>query len=233
MPILEQTGREKSRTRHAAAAPERCRRIFLRFFPKGFSDAKYYAWERGYKWAAHKQWTGALNKQAFAKLLKARQYVEIASIATRIESRTNLLFSFEKMALRDAVRAPKGAEIFATALFDLLHGPGRPERKFDRWCEAVGALPRKQTRVLTHPVVTVFPFIAQPDRHIFLKPNATKTAAREYAFDFEYNSRASWKVYSSLLEFAGMIQRELSQMKPKDLIDIQSFIWVIGSDEYR
>lgn len=193
----------------------------------------YYAWERGYKWEAHEQWIEALNKQVFGKLLKARQYVEIASTASRIESRTNLLFSFEKMALRDAVRTPGGAEIFATALYDLLHGPGKPDGKYDRWCEAVGKLPREQTRVLTHPVVTVFPFIAQPDRHIFLKPKVTKTAAREYEFDFEYESLPSSRVYSSLLEFAETIRRDLNQMKPKDFIDIQSFIWVIGSDEYE
>src|SRR5205085_2387758 len=31
------------------AAPERCRRKFLRFFPGGFRDEKYVDWERGYK----------------------------------------------------------------------------------------------------------------------------------------------------------------------------------------
>jgi hypothetical protein len=33
-----------------------------------------------------------------------------------IESRTNLLFSFEKMALRDAVRTGAGARLFAEGL---------------------------------------------------------------------------------------------------------------------
>jgi hypothetical protein len=31
------------------------RRKFLRFFPKGFYDEKYIAWERGYKWQAHER----------------------------------------------------------------------------------------------------------------------------------------------------------------------------------
>ena len=31
------------------SGPVRCRRKFLRFFPKGFYDEKYLDWERGYK----------------------------------------------------------------------------------------------------------------------------------------------------------------------------------------
>jgi hypothetical protein len=49
--------------------------------------------------------------------------------AVRIESRTNLLFSFEKMPLRDAVREGNGARTFATELFELPAGhPNTTER---------------------------------------------------------------------------------------------------------
>src|SRR5690349_20260255 len=43
-------------------AHARSRRKFLRFFPKGFHDQKYWAWERGYKWAAHERWLELLPK---------------------------------------------------------------------------------------------------------------------------------------------------------------------------
>jgi hypothetical protein len=109
--------------------------------------------------------------------LRQRDYSRIAAHAVAIEARTNLIFSFEKMALRDAVKSGAGAHAFAEGLYDFLHGPGPVERRFTRWCGVVADLPRKQTRVLTWPIVTVFGFIAQPDRHIFLKPNVTRTAA--------------------------------------------------------
>ena len=214
-------------------AARSCRRRFLRFFPRGFSDPKYFEWERGYKLAAFEQWQEVLHQEAFAELLKSGEYEEIARRAVRIESKTNLLFSFEKMALRDAVREPAGSRIFAEGLFDLLHGPGEDGVRFESWCHAVGRLPRTQTRVLTHPVVTVFPFIAAPQKHIFLKPNLTKTAARKYGFDFEYRSTPSWPVYSQLLDFAARVKRDLRDLNPADMIDIQSFLWVIASDEYR
>jgi len=228
------TERIRQRITNASSTPAgRCRRRFLRFFPRGFADPKYFEWERGYKLNAHERWQDALSRKSFHKLLKAENYLEIAGIATRIESRTNLLFSFEKMAFRDAVRERQGAKAFSLGLFELLYGKGSEAAKFDAWCETLGELPRKQTRVLTHPVATVFPFIAEPSKHIFLKPNVTKRAASEYGFDFKYNSRPSWEVYSQLLKFAGQIATDNADLKPKDMIDIQSFIWAIGSDEYR
>jgi len=93
-------------------------------------------------------------------------------------------------------------------------------------------LPKIQSRVFTHPVVTVFGFIAQPEAHIFLKPKVTQKAAREYNFNFPYRSRPSWEVYSGLLEFARQIKLDLKSLKPRDMIDVQSFIWVNGSGEY-
>lgn len=211
----------------------RCRRKFLRFFPGGFRDPTYLDWERGYKWKAHEQWEARLGRDAFAADLAAGRHADVAARAVSIESRTNLLFSFEKMALRDAVRSQDGARRFATALFDFLHGKGDDEQRFLRWIEAVGALPRRQTRVLTWPMVTIFGFIAQPDRHIFLKPRVTQAAAQEYGFDFRYESRPSWPVYAGLLAFAAQVRRDTRDLRPRDMIDVQSFMWVQGSDEYE
>lgn len=221
------------RLRQPSASALRCRRKFLRFFPLGFRDQTYLAWERNYKWNAHEQWQEALDREACRLLLREGKFSEIAARAVRIESRTNLLFSFEKMALRDAVKSPEGARLFAEGLGDFLYGAGAVERKFERWCDTVAALPQKQTRVLTWPLVTVFGFIAQPELHIFLKPNVTRAAAREYGFEFRYKSRPSWDTYASLLEFAGAVRRDLVDLKPRDMIDLQSFIWVQGSDEYE
>lgn len=210
----------------------RCRRKFLRFFPEGFQDETYIAWERGYKWEAHEGWNELLNQAEHRRLLRSGEFAEIAARAVRIESRTNLLFSFEKMALRDAVKSPEGARSFAQGLYDFLYEAGSLERKFERWCEVVAGLPRKQTRVLTHPVVTIFGFIAQPETHVFLKPNVTRRAASEYGFDFQYKSRPSWDTYASFLRFAENVRDDLHDLRPRDMIDIQSFIWVQGSDEY-
>jgi len=208
------------------------RRKFLYYFPGGFYDETYIDWERNYKWKAHQQWEELLNRNELRHLLKQKQYSEIAGRAIRIESRTNLLFSFEKMALRDAIKSEAGARLFSQGLYDFLHGSLRVDERFARWVEIIALLPRKQTRVLTWPVVTVFGFIAQPEMHIFLKPNVTRIAARKFGFDFHYKTRPSWETYSEFLQFAQMVRTEVTDLRPRDMIDIQSFIWVLGSDEY-
>lgn len=212
-----------------------CRRKFLRFFPGGFQDETYIDWERGYKWTAHEHWQQQLAKAEMQRLIKRGDYAEVALRAVRIESRTNLLFSFEKMALRDAVKTLAGARSFAKGLYEFLHGGGAMLNRFDAWVEAVEGLPRRQTRVLTWPLVTVFGFIAQPEQHFFLKPNVTKIAAREYGYDFQYQSRPNRETYAGLLDFAETVRRDLraAGLKPRDMIDLQSFLWVQGSDEYE
>jgi hypothetical protein len=210
----------------------RARRKFLRVFPGGFRDETYLDWERGYKWDAHRRWETALGEAIFEDLIKTQKFEEIAAAATRIESRTNLLFSFEKMALRDAVRSPAGAKAFALALHDFLHGTDPMEVRFAKWVDAVARLPRRKTRVLTWPLVTVFGFIAQPDTHFFLKPTVTREAARRYGVELPYASRPSWPLYKDLLAFVKNVRTDIADMRPRDMIDMQSFLWVQGSDEY-
>ena len=212
--------------------PERCRRKFLRNFPGGFYGEKYIDWERSYKWDAHRAWTAQLGRSGFAALLAELNYAEAALRAVRIESRTNLLFSFEKMALRDAVKSAPGAQAFAQGLFDFLHGPGPASERFDAWCAVIAGLPRRQTRVLTWPLATVCGFIAQPKTHIFLKPNVTRAAASAYGYEFEYRSKPSWDVYAGFLDFAATVRRDIADLRPRDQIDVQSFLWVQGSEEY-
>jgi len=233
--VAEDAATRARQNSETLAGALRCRRKFLRFFPGGFRDETYVDWERSYKWETHERWEQALGRDEFRALLRGGEFTEIAARAVRVEqrSRHSMIFSFEKMALRDAVKSPEGARAFSEGLYEFLHGAGSVEYRFTRWVAAVAALPRRQTRVLTWPLVTVFGFIAQPDTHIFLKPNVTRTAARAYGFDLQYKSRPSWATYASLLEFAAVVRRDLRDLRPRDMIDLQSFMWVQGSDEYE
>lgn len=209
-----------------------CRKKFLYYFKKGFSDLKYYDWERAYKWDAHLAWESQLNKKQFNRLLREKKYTEIANTAVKIETKTNLLFSFEKMALRDAIRTEAGAKAFAEGLFEYIYGRGTMQKRFEAFTEILAALPRKQTRVLTWPLQTVFGFIADPENQIFMKPRVTIAAAEKYGYELNYRPGPNWETYQSLKNFAGRIRTDMQDLHPKDMIDLQSFIWVMGSGEY-
>jgi hypothetical protein len=68
---------------------------------------------------------------------------------------------------------------------------------------------------------------------MFLKPNVSRISAAEYEFSFNYQPRPTWETYRQLLEFASTIRRDQTDLRLRDMIDLQSFLWVQGSDEYR
>jgi hypothetical protein len=226
------TDTRATNTRTADTRARRARRRFLEFFPDGFRDETYVDTERSYKWNAHRDWVDAFGAGQMAEMVAAGEFREVANRAVRIEARTNLLFSFEKMALRDALKSPAGARSFATGLNDWLYGSGSERDRFEAWVTTVGSLPRHQTRVRTWPVVTIFGFLARPKVHIYVKPTVLRTAADRYGFDLDYRSTPSWETYSSVLDLARTVRRDVGDMYPRDMIDIQSYLWVLGSAEY-
>jgi hypothetical protein len=231
--LRRRTGTRDRKSRRPAA--QSCRRKFLRFYPGGFRDESYVEAERAYKWQSHLRWREELDVEQFSALLQAERYEEIAARAVRIEQRSlySMLFSFEKMALRDAVKSRDGARAFAEGLYQYLHGAGELQARFETWVEVVARLPRRQTRVLTWPLITVFGFIAQPRQHMFMKPNTMRAAARLYDFELDYRSRPNWRTYGDLLALARCVRSEQRDLGPRDMIDAQSFLWVQGSDEYE
>jgi hypothetical protein len=204
----------------------------LRHFPRGFRDRTYGEWERHYKDEAHARWMEDLGHMETERLIAAGAHEVIAQRAVRIEEMTNLLFSFEKMALRDGIGDVAGAHAFGEGLHGLLYGPEHLGVRFERWCEVLAGLPRRQSRVLSWPAATVFGMLAQPRDHIFFKPGVTQLAAERYGFPLAYHPRPSWAGYQQLLAFAATVKRDLRDLQPSDMFDVQSFIWVLGSDEY-
>ncbi len=52
-------------------------------------------------------------------------------------------------------------------------------------------------------------------------------------YDLDCRSPPSWGTYAGVPAFAEWTRRGISDLRPRDMIDIQSFLWVQGSDEYR
>ena len=72
---------------------------------------------------------------------------------------------------------------------------------------------------------------AQPDLHFFLKPTVTRSGA-EIGLPLHYQSRPNWGTYGELISIVKRIKIDLRDLRPRDMIDIQSFLGVMGSDEY-
>jgi hypothetical protein len=67
---------------------------------------------------------------------------------------------------------------------------------------------------------------------MYVKPTVLRAAADRYGFDLHYKSAPSWATYGSVLDFARTVRRDVGDLYPRDMIDIQSYLWVLGSAEY-
>lgn len=238
MPRIAPASTPRSGARAASVSylgAARARRKFEMYYPDGFQDETYLIAERAHKERAHLDWTAQLGPAQLRQLIARGEWRHIADTALRVEARANLLCSYEKMALREALRSPSAARLFACELQTLLDGRGSAVRRFGDWVQALACLPAVRGTVLRWPVATVFGFLGRPDRHLFLKPRVTRRAARAYGFDLGYQPEPSAGVYENLLTFGAILRRDLDRrpgLRARDMIDLQSFIWVQGSEEY-
>jgi len=60
----------------------------------------------------------------------------------------------------------------------------------------------------------------------------TREAARRYGYELPYSSRPTWSRYSDLLKFVDHVRSDIRDLRPRDMIDMQSFLWIQGSEEY-
>ena len=137
--------------------------------------------------------------------------------------------------MRTGLKDPTAAHRFFQALFDVLAAPTPEQDRFERYIDAVEALPYEEgnSTPAKWPVLTILPFLARPDTFMFLKPRVTKQVADWLAFSLQYDPKLNWRTYERLLAMSDLLMSEFrkrpeSCLHPKDLIDIQSFIWVTG-----
>ena len=189
---------------------------FLRFFPNGFHSKGYTDAERDYKVAA---------KQRLDETAPLEQAVNASGLGEAVLGvfrATNLLSPFEKVRLQDVLRGPR-ADDFVRGAARFALGEGKPAL-----LDIERALKPHESAKWT--AATYIPFLWRPEDHMFLKPEVTKDFAARvgHRFASDYEARLDVAVYESLLDLASKTAVELAELKPRDRIDVQSFIWVVG-----
>lgn len=195
------------------------RNRFLTFFPNGFHSDGYASQERDYKLAAK------AKLDASAPLAEAVDGTGFGEAVLAVFRATNMLSPFEKTRLQDVLRGPHADDfVRAAARFAMDAG------KSDLVAMERALKPHDSAK---WTVVTYLPFLWRPDKHMFLKPEVTKDYATRvgHRFAADYEARLHLPIYESLLDLVSQTERELNDLRPRDRIDIQSFIWVVG--DYR
>lgn len=226
---LHPKGKAKSWTDGPVVPFTRVVEDFLRHFPRGFKDPLYSEQERDYKLKAHAFALEKLDRDEMQTLSGAADYSEICNRGRSLLNKTNLLSLYEKLWLRKGLDTPGRKQLFAQSLTALLYGREADKERFEAFVRAL-----RELGALKWPTATYFLAMRFPDRHIFVKPEVTKYIARVLQVDIEYTPEVTWLTYSRVLQLAQTLVSRLTAhdsdgLAPRDMIDVQSFIWVAGS----
>lgn len=204
-----------------AAAIER----FLAIHPGGMESKDFVKEEREASIRGHQFCIQLLDQAELAGLIAGGRYQDICDRARHIESGTNLLTKSDKTALYGALDQPLSQKTFSLGLADLLYGTDSEEERFKRFLHTLNLL-----EINKWPIATLFGFIRFPQERAFIKPTVIQNAAKAFCWRINYKPEPNWRTYVAVLRLYNHIRTSLLEegMMPRDLIDVQSFIWSIG-----
>lgn len=201
---------------------------FLRVYPQGFEDRGYLGTGGGRRvraprWRdASADWSKAMGDGEGSRLLAARDVRELTRRALRIESHLVLVQgTLDAGTLKQALEDPDAALPFFEALFEALGAP--PSRiRMEKLFAAAEALDVEPA--FAWPIATVFPFVADPARHVFLSPRTTCAAAERLGCDLKYDAAPNWATYAALRALSMQLLAQLQANGAHDFIDVEAFL---------
>jgi len=195
---------------------------FLEKYPEGFYGTRFKEEERDYKIKTHNLSLELLGQDEFSLLLESNDYSEIVKRSLKIVNSTNLIFPNEKMSLKDGLNSPESKEVFSKTLNSLIYGDDELEVRFINFIKILESMNSSKWTIMSY-----FLFIFQPEKYMFVKPTITQYSSELCGYEINYNPKLNWLTYKSVLDFSNYLFNELSELKPRDMIDVQSFMWCI------
>lgn len=197
---------------------------FEQTYPAKFDDEKFVDSDLRNKRAAAEVFQVNFGDGRGAAMVAEGKHAEIATTLDGIYRATNVLSPFEVKAVHKAfLKGDESAtKVLATTL-TFLETPAM--QTFKMMAEAVSQLPADGGKVFTWPIVTLLPFLADPNRFIALKPTNTELMAARMGANIKYDTTPNWETYDAMLRMAGALRDRLAPLGAKDMIDVQAFMW--------
>jgi len=228
-PILEHANAETDFSKYRT--PKDLEANFLELFPGGFEDPEYIDGERNYKVAASTFAKEVLSAKRIISLLEQKNFEEISKLAKKVVNKTNLVFPNEIMSFSAGLTAkPENEKIFSEAFFYHLYSKDSLKERFMTFVKALNQLDAAKWTTASY-----FLHLTYPENSPFMKPVVTKKAAEAFGYPLDYTTNIQWDTYNRLIEFSKFIGKKISAhplLKPKDMIDIQGFMWCADPSKY-
>jgi hypothetical protein len=216
----------------AHASFEEQLRWFEKNFPEGFEGERFITEERGKPGSKVKGGNKGAALALARELLSPERFTsapaeELFESARKLLQATNIVHPLEGPATFGSMAAEARAP-FLAALRELLHGTGDYGPRFERFLESL-RIPDAEGKAkrVTWPMATLFSAMYHPTEHVCVKPTCFEAQAPLVGLSIEKSQPPSAAGYERLLEVARATQQRLlaAGHRPRDLMDVYSFIW--------
>ena len=198
----------------------------------GFDDPRFHESEIGYKQAAVELFVETLSEAIFADLIEQGDWEEIKKRLIAIGGKTNLLFRGVPKSGDLSVLYGDGVDLslLCPQIFELVYGDGETSERLEAYSlfTEQNELPNKWT------FPTYLLFFAHPGSEFFIKPSVAKWFLDFAGSKTKLGSKPSGLVYKEVKTLVNELRSSLSdEYEIRDMIDLQSLIWVAKMQEDR
>ena len=203
---------------------EQAKSRLLELFPGGLHGPRMQEEERAYKDKLIERARALFSPNDLTECLQDGAYDEILVRARQFiaEKLNNFPATFEKIAFRNGVARCTRRPEFARALCAWILPASPDQSAFEVFASELDHI-----GCAKWPVATIFRFMLHPLSDVLIKPENLQNAAEFARFEINYQPHLNWKTYASVMAFYEFVKGRISDLAPRDMVDVQNFIWCI------
>lgn len=188
---------------------------------ESFRSKRLWDEEIEYKHTASKKLHIHIGKTILAGLIAKGDYETAKMEIKRTFQGNNLFNQFDPIPL---LNAPP--EKLAKRLYDLLYGEQPFAIRFNAWVDLLKASGGKTT---VWPTATFYLALSDPEKYIYVKPTPFNDFLTGVKSGLKWEPETNLSFYTELLKLGKMLlqEPEIQELGAENLMDIQSFIWVL------
>lgn len=193
----------------------------------GFEDPRFIEDEIGYKRAAVSEAGMSLSRAELEQLYAEGRFDEFVDRLDTIGKMTNLLWlSVPREGDLGILMQPElDRPSFCSAMIDLLYGPGPSQARLERHVQYLDAHGLRNKWVFP----TYFLFVCHPDTEMLIKPRTIQWFLEFVGGPKFTDGPAVPSLYAAIKEIVHQLRDALQPYGARDMVDIQSLIWVCYS----
>ena len=200
-----------------------------------FQSERYFEWERQYKVDLTTEWQATVTEDRLNAAIEGGAPLPYAAEVSTLFTKTNLLPWRYSMCIKD-FGTPEKARTFLEALRALLFDQEVAAAPIDAFNDHMRPLYDAYLREgaikpASHSIPSLALWLSDPQHHFFIRPEVVNRAARILTggvLEGQVQVMTS-AYYSRVLALAQTVRSDIAELRPRDMIDVQGFLWGVFS----